>query len=311
MNTLFSCGKLFLCIFLFPHLPLLRRLLLFIPLHPAQEEDAHHDDVADINGDPHDEAAELLVGRGGDAPGARGGDVRRVERRREGEASAEQHGGHTAQEEVEHLAAESEARQVARGAEQRPPEQHTGGDEGEVLKNMQRAIDQRGIVERGRVPHEEIGVEEYEGHCRVGQEARGGEERSIAHDGTQEPFRRADHHQGRPDDSEEQVLHHVRAEQVGVAQLVERGDEREEDDVNAQQEGQGFATRNALETVSLGERPDGVQVQPDDDGCADQDRWLPIPLGQPEIQPEICHYLKLSDQLVFGRLLLQHFASLP
>src|SRR5579859_880777 len=274
---------------LLPYLPFPRHLLPILILHPAQEENAHDDNKDNIARHPHDEAAKLLIGSSGDAPDTRRGNVRRVQRGREGEARAKQDNGHTAQKEVQDLSADGEARQILRWAEDGPPVQQPEDDKGQMLKDMDILVFQRGIIQRRGVPEEEIGVKYHEGDSRKSQKAQDGKKRPAACDGTNKPFRRADQQQWRPHNGQEEMLHHVRAKQIGIAQFIQRRNKRQEHQPHTQHEGNYLPLTSRFKTMPFAQWPDGIQVQSHNQRRADHDAGVPVPPRKPEIQSYIRH----------------------
>ena len=106
-------------------------------MHPADEEDADDDNVEDVDGDPHDEAAKLLVEGGGNTPDVRSGEIGSIQRREKGEAGTESNGGHAIEKDVEYLAAEREAWETLfEWTEDGPPVEEAKDDEGDMLKDV-------------------------------------------------------------------------------------------------------------------------------------------------------------------------------
>ena len=99
----------------------------------------------------------------------------------------------------------------------------------QVLDDVDRVMGHRELVQRRQVPRREHDVEDHEAPRRRGDPARERADAAQRKQRPQHPARRPHDQQRRDDQREHQVLHHVRAEQVVVAQVVQPAVEREED----------------------------------------------------------------------------------
>src|SRR5439155_18040506 len=110
-------------------------------------------------------------------------------------------------------------------------------DEQDVLQRVDRRIPQRRIVERGHVPDREDRIEEQQGHQRVGDRPPDLQRERQAQQRPKQPARRPQQQQRRSDQRDQQVLDHVSREQIAVGQGIQRRDQRDKQQQDAQHEG--------------------------------------------------------------------------
>src|SRR5438034_720904 len=130
--------------------------------------------------------------------------------------------------EVEQLREVAGARQLGHGGEHGPPHDHRGREEHEMLHDVQRVVLERRLVESREVPQRDRCREDHASDERPRGPARHAEYGRRSEQRPHHPRRRAVEQQRREHRGEHQVLHHVRAEQVGVREVVQRPVQREE-----------------------------------------------------------------------------------
>ena len=116
-----------------------------------------------------------------------------------------------------------EARQLGQRTEERPPHQHRRRHEHQVLDDVHaRGWPSPGCRAAGRCHAAIVTLNSDEAGDGPGEPPGGGVDGRKAERGAKHPPRRADDEEQRHDEGEHEVLHHVRAEQVVVAQVVQR-----------------------------------------------------------------------------------------
>jgi hypothetical protein len=105
-----------------------------------------------------------------------------------------------------------------------------------VLHDVDRVVRHRRVVERREVPERDDDVEDDEAARWLGDRPCYGVDLRVPEKRAKHPARRAHEKQRRHHERKHQVLHHVRAEQVRIAQVVERTVQGQENDQQARKE---------------------------------------------------------------------------
>ena len=156
---------------------------------PAEEDHRDGQEEHEATRDPHDQAAQVLVGVSAQAwphPGRRG--VVRVEDAvRHGDEDRDDHHGKADHEQVEQLHRVGRARQLGGGRQHGPPQEHRRGHDHEVLDHVDGMHLHGQIVERGQVPDHHHQVETGGGSHGPGEAPPEGEHGGMAEEGLEHP----------------------------------------------------------------------------------------------------------------------------
>src|SRR5579859_1023524 len=189
--------------------------------NPLKEQHTERNHVGDVGGQPHDEAPKLLIAERGGSPDGWRRDIGGIERVGGERDEGTKRDHWLAREEgIQDAKSLRDARQRPRGAEYRPPKEHTQDDECQMLQDMNLVVGQGCIIERGRMPEPEVQIEEAERHDRVGQPLRHPQHARSSKERRQHPVRGAEQPEWRGNDGKQHMLDHMGAEEVVVAEGV-------------------------------------------------------------------------------------------
>ena len=123
------------------------------------------------------------------------------------------------------------------------------------LNDVDRMLGHGEVVHGGQVPRHEHEVEHREGAGGPGKAAAEPQQRGVAQEGADHPSRHAVKQQGRHGEHQEHVLHHVRAEEVVVGEIVDGAGQRDEEHRERAGEGQ---------RLMRGDAAFGIQAPPEE-----------------------------------------------
>ena len=123
------------------------------------------------------------------------------------------------------------------------------------------------VVHRHEVPHRQGRGEERAGHEWVGEHPAHRPYRGRAGEPVRQPGGQSRDEEWREHQREQQVLHHVDAEQVVVAQVVDRPVERHQQHDHRRREAGDLPSRSRRVPVAPAPRTDAPRVQPDQERC--------------------------------------------
>ena len=186
------------------------------------EEHHRHDDVEDDPArDPHDERAEQLILERRDGQHPRRGSVGRIEnvvRHRDVDRDNRHRDAH--QKAVQQLSRISEPRKFGDLTQKGPPHQHRGNHEHQVLGDVNVVVRHRRVVERRQMPRGDDEIEDDERYRSAREKTRRRRDEAIREYWPKHPSGHAGEQERRHCEGEQEMLHHVRAEEVVVTQVV-------------------------------------------------------------------------------------------
>ncbi len=127
---------------------------------------------------------------------------------------------------IQHLHWIGRPGQLGRGREDRPPENHRHHHDHQMLHDVNAVVLHRHIVERRQMPGHEHEVEGREGARRPRQAPAEPQHEGMTEERREHPARRAVEQQRRHREDQQEMLDHVRAEQVVVREIVDRARQR-------------------------------------------------------------------------------------
>ena len=203
-----------------------QRLLLLALARRAQEQPAEQADRDERALDHHDRARRALVVGRRDAPVGLAGGVARIQDAARPQQRVRQHAlDQPDGDDVADLRPVAEPRRLRQRAEQRHPHADPEGHEEDVLQRVDGVVLDRALVEHGQVPDVEVDRPGHQAR-RPGARTRAasagpGADRTGCSSGPVRP----EHQQQRAEVGEQQVLEHVREEQL-LGEVRQRRDER-------------------------------------------------------------------------------------